>query len=109
MLKNWCLGLGCVLFAACGGEAPAPKAPEPTASAAPAAVAPAMRAPSADVSKYWKFSAPQPIAVYADLGSLLRTELMSGLVPELLQLAQGELKSTERACISVLTQYAKEL
>lgn len=109
MLKNWSVGLGCALLVACGGEAPPPKAPEPVASAAPAPVAPLVRTPSADVAKYWKFTAPGPIAAYADLGSLLRTELVSGMLPEIMQLAQGELKGTERACITVLTEHVSEL
>jgi hypothetical protein len=109
MLKASSLIVPCALVLACGGQAAPPKAPQPVASAVAAPVAPAMRRPSPDVARYWKLPAPQPIAAYADLGSLLRTELMSGLVPELLQLLQGELKGSERACLSVLTERAGEL
>jgi hypothetical protein len=109
MLKNWTVAVGCVLVLACGGEAPAPKTPEPAASVAPVPAAPPVRTPSADVAKYWKLPAAQPIAAYADLASLLHTELMTGLLPEVLQLMQEQLKGTERACVSVVLEHAHEL
>lgn len=102
--------VGCGWLLACGGTSPA-KAPEPVSpplaeAATPARVA---RTPSLEVSKYWVLSQPQPFSLYADLTSLLRSELVSGLLPAIIAEAGDALKSNERACLTAVVEHAREL
>jgi hypothetical protein len=108
--KSWVV-VGCGLFMACGGEALPAKAPEPLSppvlevAAAPVAA----RTPSAEVSKHWMLAEPQPLTLYADTATLLRSELMAGLLPAVLGQAGDAVSGTERACVAALVEHAQEL
>ncbi len=107
--KSWVV-IGCGLLA-CGGEAPPAKAPEavaPPVLEMPAAAV-VVRTPSPDVTKYWVMAQPQPFTLYADLGTFLRSELVSQLLPAVMAQAGDAMKGTERACLTALVEHSKEL
>jgi hypothetical protein len=108
--KSWVV-VGCGLLLACGGEAPPAKAPEPVSPPMPeVAAAPLVaRTPSPEVSKYWVVREPQPFTMYADTATLLHSELMSGLLPAVMEQAGDAVKGPERACLTALVDHAQEL
>jgi hypothetical protein len=109
MFQSCRLVVGCGLIWACGAEPPPAKAPAPELTLAPAAAPAPSRQPSAEVSRYWLLSEQQPFSLYADLTSLLKSELVASLAPAVLEQAGDVLKPAERACVSALLQHAKEL
>jgi hypothetical protein len=104
------LGLvGSALLLLSCGAAPAPAAKPPEPVAAPAPVAPAARTPSAQLARYWQFGDKTQLALYADLASLMHTELFAGLVPGILESSEELLKSTQKDCLLVLSKQTREM
>ncbi|HEX2870665.1 MAG TPA: hypothetical protein VHP33_05400 [Polyangiaceae bacterium] len=104
------LGLvGSALLAlSCGAaSAPAAKPPEPVAPPAP--VAPATHTASAELARYWQFGEKTQLALYADMGSLMHTDLFAGLVPGILENSEELLKSTQKDCLLVLSKQTREM
>lgn len=104
------LGLvGSALLAlSCGAaSAPAAKPPEPVTP--PASATPATRTASAELARYWQFGEKTQLALYGDLGSLMRTELFAGLVPGILENSEEFLKSTQKDCLLVLSKQTREM
>jgi hypothetical protein len=104
------LGLvGSALLALSCGAAPAPAAKPPEPVASPAPVAPATRSASAELARYWQFGEKTQLALYADMGSLMHTELFAGLVPGILENSEDLLKSTQKDCLLVLSKQSREM
>lgn len=104
------LGLvGSALVALSCGAAPAPaaKPPEPVAPLAPAA--PALRTASAELARYWQFGEKTQLALYADMDSLMHTDLFAGLVPGILENSEEFLKSAQKDCLLVLSKQTREM
>jgi type IV pilus assembly protein PilA len=104
---------------ACGG-APNPPASvllPPTASAsapAPAeasavVAAPAHRAPPEELLHRWPFGARPRLAVYADVGGLLRTDLGRTIIPSFLSLSQGDIAPEQARCLRAAADSVKDL
>jgi hypothetical protein len=111
MFENSWVVVGCGLLMACGGEAPPAKAPEPVSPPVlEVAAAPLVaRTPSPEVSKYWVLAESQPFTLYADAAALLKSELMAGLLPAMLEQAGDAVSGPERACLTALVAHAQEL
>jgi hypothetical protein len=105
--KHWLLAAFVTL--ACGGQTEPPRAPASPAASVVTPTPAALRKPSPDVSRFWVFSAPPPIALYADLATLLHSELARHLGPALLEQLGDALGGAERGCVSVLAEHSKEL
>jgi hypothetical protein len=104
------LGLvGSALLALSCGAAPAPAAKPPEPVTPPAPAAPATRTASSELARYWQFGEKTQLALYADLGSLMRTELFAGLVPGILENSEEFLKSAQKDCLLVLSKQAREI
>lgn len=61
------------------------------------------------MSRYWKHADAPQFWVYADLQSLLQSQLAASLGPTLLEAMGEALNGNERACVSALSAHAKEL
>jgi hypothetical protein len=99
----------CGVMLACGGEAPPAKVPAPSASPPIQTLAPAARKPSPEVARYWVLDGSQTLSLYADLRSLLQSELVGQLAPALLEQLGDVLDGAERACVSALLLHSNEL
>src|ERR1700733_16181168 len=69
------------------------------APVAPVAASPSRPPPPADLLRYWAFDAQPRLALYADLGGLLRTELGRVVIPAALSLAQGAVNDAQAQCL----------
>jgi hypothetical protein len=104
------LGLvGSALLLLSCGAAPAPAAKPPGPATPPAPVAPVARTPSAELARYWQFGEKTQLALYADMGSLMHTDLFAGLVPGVLESSEELLKSTQKDCLLVLSKQTREM
>jgi type IV pilus assembly protein PilA len=102
---------------ACGaGPTPDPghaaalsSAPASAAPPAPVAAGPARRAPPEALLRYWAFDMHPRVALYADLGGLLHTELGRAIVPAALALAKGSLTDPQGQCLRAAGDSVRDL
>jgi hypothetical protein len=87
----------------CGGSAAPPpvSAPAPKVEAASPVTASA-RTASPELRRRWPLGDDAEFVLYADLAGFVKTELVRGLVPELLALARGSMSEVQRDCVGTL-------
>ncbi len=94
----------------CGGSTQKPSVSAPAPKAEPvSATAELTRSASDELRARWSFAPDAELVFYADLAGLAKTELVTGVVPPLLALAQGSLSDVRRECIQTLVAGAREI
>lgn len=118
MLRRILIGLlaPSVLVLGCGGAPPKPAEPPSLAvgggdASVPADTTPAdtnRRGASEAVKLAWPFAEPE-LAIYADVGGLLKTPMMSGLLKGIFALAATQITPPQRKCLDDSIANVKEL
>jgi hypothetical protein len=110
MRRRACAGIW-LLAIGCGGSAArqptaGPPPPKSEVAAPSAAVA---RSASDELRRRWPFGDDAQFVLYGDFAGFVKTELVSGLVPELLAMARGSMSDLQRECLQTLVEGVREV